>query len=763
MLRPDRSLTERMFAAGVIKILCCTATLAWGVNLPAHTVIIKGTSVYSAEAGGFADLGFLDVMQIFGRAGRPQFDSSGEGIIITGHEKLSHYLSLLTAQIPIESSFIKALADHLNAEVVSGTVTNVREAVLWLSYTYLYVRMMRNPIVYGIGHEERLSDPLLEARRLALVTTAARRLDECHMMRFDSASGNMAVTDLGRVASHYYVVCESVDTFNRMMDKGGLGVGGGRRATFEDALQLVCHAHEFEQVKVRDEELGELDFLKGEARVLIKGDVANTVGKVNCLLQAYIACAPLRSFTLISDTAYITQSAGRISRALFEICLKKGLLGVAETMLALAKAVDKRLWWTASPLRQFMGFWGLAADVVKKLEESAIGVEDLADMQPMELGGLVRHPKLGPRLWQLIRQVPRLGVECTVQPITRNVLRLTVQVWANFDWSEKVHGNVEPWWLWVADQDGERIYHSELLLLTRKQALSGEAVRLVFTIPIFEPLPTQYWLYCTSDRWLGLQAVHEISFRHLLLPMRQAAHTDLLDLLPLPLSALRDARLEAIYAGAFTHFNPVQSQMFFTAYRTDANVLLGAPTGSGKTVAAELALFRLFAAHAGLKAVYIAPLKALVAERLRDWQRKLGQGLGRRVVELTGDVTPDARALRESDVIITTPEKWDGITRGWRTRNYARSVGLVIIDEVHLLGEERGPVLEVIVSRMRYIAAKTGQPIRFMGLSTALANAGDLAGWLGVEDVGLFNFRPAVRPIPMEVHVQGFPGPHYCA
>lgn len=56
-------------------------------------------------------------MQIFGRAGRPQFDKFGEGIIITTHDKLSHYLTLLTQQNPIESQFLESLADNLNAEV----------------------------------------------------------------------------------------------------------------------------------------------------------------------------------------------------------------------------------------------------------------------------------------------------------------------------------------------------------------------------------------------------------------------------------------------------------------------------------------------------------------------------------------------------------------------------------------------------------------------------------------------------------------------
>jgi len=56
-------------------------------------------------------------MQIFGRAGRPQFDKWGHGMIITKQEKLAHYLQLLTQQTPIESQFVNRLTDNLNAEV----------------------------------------------------------------------------------------------------------------------------------------------------------------------------------------------------------------------------------------------------------------------------------------------------------------------------------------------------------------------------------------------------------------------------------------------------------------------------------------------------------------------------------------------------------------------------------------------------------------------------------------------------------------------
>ncbi|RYY36606.1 DEAD/DEAH box helicase, partial [archaeon] len=244
------------------------------------------------------------------------------------------------------------------------------------------------------------------------------------------------------------------------------------------------------------------------------------------------------------------------------------------------------------------------------------------------------------------------------------------------------------------------------------------------------------------------------------LPQTVTPYTDLLNLAPVPVASLHNPAYEALYT-RFTHFNPIQTQVFHDLYHSDRNVLVGAPTGSGKTVVAELATFRAFNAHPGSKVVYIAPLKALVSERIKDWRAKFGP-MRKEVVELTGDVTPDLASLHRADIIITTPEKWDGISRSWQRRDYVRRVSLVVIDEIHLLGEERGPVLEVIVSRMRYIATRTARAIRFLGLSTALANAADLGDWLGVPPGSLYNFRPSVRPVPMEVHIQGFPGKAYC-
>lgn len=69
LLRHDRNVVENLFKEKKIKVICCTSTLAWGINLPANTVIIKGTEIYEPAKGGFTDIDNLDIQQIFGRAG----------------------------------------------------------------------------------------------------------------------------------------------------------------------------------------------------------------------------------------------------------------------------------------------------------------------------------------------------------------------------------------------------------------------------------------------------------------------------------------------------------------------------------------------------------------------------------------------------------------------------------------------------------------------------------------------------------------------
>lgn len=234
---------------------------------------------------------------------------------------------------------------------------------------------------------------------------------------------------------------------------------------------------------------------------------------------------------------------------------------------------------------------------------------------------------------------PCVDIDAKVHPITRGVIRVKLLIMPAFKWSNNAHGaTCENFWIWVEDPENDAIYHSETFTITKLACMRNEQIELVFTIPLTEPRPPLYLVRVSSDRWMHAVHAHALPLSDLRLPQSYTPHTDLLEIQPLETTVLKNARYERLYS--FSHFNPVQTQIFHCLYHTDHNVLLGAPTGSGKTIVAEICMFRLFNCSPGLKVVYIAPLKALVRERVDDWRRKFGESLGKKVVEITGDVTP---------------------------------------------------------------------------------------------------------------------------
>jgi len=745
MARSDRNLMERLFSEGVIKVLCCTATLAWGVNLPAAAVVIKGTQVYSAQDGKFVDLGILDVLQIFGRAGRPQFEDTGIGMICTTQDKLNHYLTAVTDQLPIESRFSSKLVDNLNAEIALGTVTSIPEAVQWIGYSYLFVRMRRNPMAYGIDWAEFADDPALVQRRRQLAVQAARTLQQSQMIIFNEATEELRSKDVGRIASQYYILHTTIQVFNAMMRP---------QATEADILKMIAMSGEFDNIQSRDSEAKELTKMKNDDTI-VPCDVDATIdtpqAKTNILLQAYISRAQPDDFALTNDLNYVAQQAGRICRALFMIALNRRWGHQCLVLLTLSTSIERRIWPFQHPLHQFE----LPKAVLNQLDsKESLSIEALRDMEATEIGGLVRNHSAGTKIAKILNSFPTVSVEAEIAPLNRDVLRIKLYIMPDFRWSDHIHGTSESYYIWVENSETSEIYHHEFFILNRRKLHDDH--ELNFTIPLSDPLPTQIYVRAVSDRWLGAETVTPVSFQHLIRPDTESVYTDLLNLQPLPVTALNNSVLQELYEKRFQFFNPMQTQIFHTLYHTPANVLLGSPTGSGKTVAAELAMWWAFRERPGSKVVYIAPMKALVRERVKDWGNRLARPMGMKLVELTGDNTPDTRTIQDADIIITTPEKWDGISRSWQTRGYVRKVSLVIIDEIHLLAGDRGPILEIIVSRMNYIAASTNNAVRLLGMSTACANATDLANWLGVKE-GLFNFRHSVRPVPLELYIDGFP------
>jgi ATP-dependent DNA helicase HFM1/MER3 len=210
-------------------------------------------------------------------------------------------------------------------------------------------------------------------------------------------------------------------------------------------------------------------------------------------------------------------------------------------------------------------------------------------------------------------------------------------------------------------------------------------------------------------------------------------------------------------------FNAAQSKCFGPIYRRNDNVVVSAPTGSGKTAILELAICRLIEGHRSgeFKIVYQAPTKSLCSERMRDWQKKFSH-LNLPCAELTGDTNHiEMNRVRGATIIITTIEKWDSITRQWHDHTkLLQLVKLFLIDEVHMLKDSRGATLEAVVSRMKSIGAN----VRFVALSATVPNAEDIALWLGKDPTNEHLpahreiFGEDFRPVKLQKHVYGFEG-----
>ena len=121
-------------------------------------------------------------------------------------------------------------------------------------------------------------------------------------------------------------------------------------------------------------------------------------------------------------------------------------------------------------------------------------------------------------------------------------------------------------------------------------------------------------------------------------------------------------------------------------------------------------------------------MKALAAEVVEKFGKRLAP-LGVQVKECTGDMQLTRAEVERTHVVVTTPEKWDVMTRKSGEGSLIEKVKLLLIDEVHLLADERGPVIESIVARTLREVEKSQRMIRIVGLSATLPN---------YQDVGLF-------------------------
>ena len=181
--------------------------------------------------------------------------------------------------------------------------------------------------------------------------------------------------------------------------------------------------------------------------------------------------------------------------------------------------------------------------------------------------------------------------------------------------------------------------------------------------------------------------------------------------------------------------NPAQAQAAPAVLNGRRHLVVTAPTGAGKTVIGMLAALTAILGD-GRKAAWLVPQRSLTGEL--DRELNAWRALGLRVERLSGEYAVDVPRLRAADLWVATTEKFESVCRASSLRSALAEVGCLVVDEIHLLGDnERGPLLEALLARVR----GADSPVRIVGLSATAANAEQVAEWLDAEPVRV-RWRP---------------------
>ncbi|KAG1761698.1 Sec63 Brl domain-containing protein [Suillus occidentalis] len=333
----DRKTTEDLYLRKVLRVLLATSTLAVGVNLPAHLVVIKGVKLYqNGESKEYSD---LDIMQMMGRAGRPQFDTEGVAIILCESELENKYRDLVQGTTPLESSLHTNLTEHLNSEIGLGTITDVKTAQEWLLRSFLYRRIQKNPQHYNIGKDDRQS---WQDKMDSIVMDGIEQLRETELVTYSPRDGELSSTEFGDIMSKFYIRRATMEAI----------LGLSPTASLREILEMISASEELSDLKLRSGEKQVYEKIRrhNDIRFAVK-KIQGTSDKVFLLMQAVLGGLPLNSGEYRSgesqpflEALSVFRHVGRIATAVAEVAIIKKNGAQAKHGLELVRCLHAKAW-----------------------------------------------------------------------------------------------------------------------------------------------------------------------------------------------------------------------------------------------------------------------------------------------------------------------------------------------------------------------------------------------------------------------------------
>ncbi|KAJ5292397.1 sedoheptulose-1-7-bisphosphatase [Penicillium atrosanguineum] len=398
----DRHAIEKGFLDGHINVICCTSTLAVGVNLPCQLVIIKNTVGW--QGGGCKEYSDLEMMQMLGRAGRPQFDDSATAVILTRKERVTHYEKLVSGSESLESCLHLNLIDHLNAEIGLENVKDVESATKWLAGTFLSVRLRRNPTYYKLkeGASQEDEDELLRQ----ICEKDIKLLLECDLVDTE----HLRSTPFGDAMARYYIRFETMKTILSLK----------HQATISQILEAIVQAEEFREIRLKAGEKSLYREINRDPgiRFPVKVDIALHTHKISLLLQSELGAIDFptddqfqkHKFSFHQDKSLVFNHVNRLIRCVIDCMIVRENSVEVLNSLELARSFGARV-WDRSPL-QMKQIDQIGVIAVRKL--AAAGITDIDTLGSTEAHliemTLSKNPPFGIKLLTRLKEFPKLRV-----------------------------------------------------------------------------------------------------------------------------------------------------------------------------------------------------------------------------------------------------------------------------------------------------------------------------------------------------------------
>ena len=351
----DRSIIEENFKQQNIKIICTTSTLSQGVNLPARLVIIRSTNCYRGPKIGYTEYNKMEIDQMVGRAGRPQFDNKGIAIIMTEKNNVDNFLETSSAN-NIESHLNDNIVEHINAEISTGCITNVDDALIWLKNTFLFVRMKNNPNKFGIKNvkfnNNKNNINFIENYLKNLIHKIFTDLHNFDLIEYDSSTNSVKPKKLCIKMSKNYVMFDTMKNISTMLkNKESIKYNQSTFNQIEEYLiDILSNSKEFSKYSSKMEDRKTLNILNKDSlnslgiKYKIKGPIDTFNKKSFVLIQSAINGNLLDEWELRRQQHEISQISLRVLKCIKEYCKNNNNCKAYIISIFLIKSIINEMW-----------------------------------------------------------------------------------------------------------------------------------------------------------------------------------------------------------------------------------------------------------------------------------------------------------------------------------------------------------------------------------------------------------------------------------